>query len=129
MINRIPENNLNSFLQIQTKTKKSDTYSYFSKASGSKKKDKKSDTSTSSNESKKLPPALIDTTDRIKLSLEAREPSESKPQRESYGKNPLNMEAFLENIGMNPPEEKGQKTVSLAQKLELLSLKTAGSGW
>lgn len=110
-----------------------DTLAYFSKATGKPGRVK----GKRFQQAKKQKPAEIDINDRIKMSLEAKQ--EVKAERGEISafkqKNPLNMKAFCENLGLEAPQQKLPdqeqeiEKMSLAQKLEMVSLKTRGRGW
>ena len=103
-----------------------DVYSYFSKATGQK--------TGKPAKSKETPkeihkPAQIDIKDRIKMSREMREEPEAAMGK-TKEKNPVNMDALLNKIKMAPHEKnEGTKNMSLAEKLEMISMKSAGHAW
>lgn len=103
-----------------------DAYSYFSKATGQKtgKTDKSKETPKETHK-----PAQIDIKDRIKMSREMQEEPEAAMGK-TKEKNPVNMDALLNKIKMAPhggnEETKGK---SLAEKLEMISMKSAGQAW
>ncbi len=107
-----------------------DVVSYFSKATGLKKKEQVSRLSKPTREEKSR--FFIDTRDRIQMSKEAVD--EIKMDRGEFDiireRNPLNLKAFCDNLGLKVPEgiEK-QDQIPLAQKLEMISMRTAGKKW
>ncbi|MFP4496661.1 MAG: hypothetical protein ACLFQV_00505 [Vulcanimicrobiota bacterium] len=109
---------------------KSGILGYFKKATGGVQKKENKQTGTS------FPgrPCQFDTQDHIKLSLEARD--EIRNQQDPFAaireRNPINMKAFCENLGLVPPEETtppSKEGVPLKEKLEIISMRTAGKGW
>ena len=123
---------------IKTKSSKqsgvsADAFSYFAKASGGV-AGKKGEAKKGQKAGHK--PIKIDLNDRIHMSLDAKE--EIKAERENEfdafrSKNPLNMKAFCENLGLETPkpELSAQQVgkMSLADKLQMISLKTSGEKW
>jgi hypothetical protein len=107
-------------------------YSYFARATG-KEQDKSG--------KKEVPdyhfPGLTgktDTKDRIKLSNEALFGSLSGDNG-TQETSRFNLESFRNNLGLTPPasekteKKEGGDGKSLWEKLEMVSLKTAGQGW
>ena len=103
-----------------------DAYSYFSKATG-----QKSEKAGKLKESpqKTCQPAKIDITDRIKMSREMKE--EPKAARgEIKERNPLNLDALMESLKMSPPgKKKNAGGPSLAEQLQMISMKSTGQSW
>ena len=119
MINEIGANN-SSIPQNRVQ----DAYSYFSRATRQKKGIAKQ-----KSQQEQHKPIGINILDRASISNEERQEAMMSKSSENTGDNPLNMNAFLQNLGLKPPEKVNREGMSLSQKLEMLSLKTAGQGW
>ncbi|MCD4785465.1 MAG: hypothetical protein K8T10_16720 [Candidatus Eremiobacteraeota bacterium] len=124
MINKVGPNN-SSIPQNSVR----DAYSYFSRVTGQRTGLAKQQQQQQHQEQIPEKPAGINVLDRVNISGEAREEAIMAKSGENHQDNPLNMDAFLQNLGLKPPEKSNQEGMSLGRKLEMLSLKTAGQGW
>lgn len=108
-------------------------YSYFTRATGQglEKADKQEQLSS------RFPglTGKTNTSDQVKLSHEALFGSLSGDNGIKHQESHFNLECFRSNLGLTPPDtgkaekKEGEEGKSLWEKLEMLSMKTAGQGW
>ncbi len=75
---------------------------------------------------------LFDQKDRIQMSLEGNEELKRQNENEYDAfryKNPINMTAFCENLGLSENLHQTPRSDSLANRLEAISMRTTGMGW
>lgn len=109
---------------------KTGVLAYFSKATGLNKSSREAETRHSS-----FDPSTYNRSDGIHMSLDGHKELSSQNENPSEAfkdNNPLNMSAFMNNLGIDPEKgqsEQAEKKVSLADKLRMISMKTSGEAW
>ena len=75
---------------------------------------------------------VFDQKDRIQMSMEGKEELRMQKENEFDAfryKNPINMQAFRQNLGMENNLHQIRSGDSLAHRLEAISMRTTGMGW
>ncbi|MCE1246358.1 MAG: hypothetical protein LWY06_06920 [Firmicutes bacterium] len=109
-------------------------YNYFARATG-REQEQAGAAGQGANRFPGLSGRGADTTDRIKLSHEALFGSLAGDNNIGKQDQAFSLESFRSNIGLTPPDKnkseikEGEEGKSLWEKLEMLSMKTAGQGW